>query len=45
MMITIMLVASIESLLTTTAIDKLDPYKRSSNMDKELISKGAGNFL
>lgn len=45
MMITIMLVASIESLLTATAIDKLDPYKRSSNMDKELISKGAGNFL
>ncbi|MBK7056676.1 MAG: SulP family inorganic anion transporter [Leptospiraceae bacterium] len=45
MMITIMLVASIESLLTTTAIDKLDPYKRSSNMDKELISKGAGNFI
>ena len=45
MMITIMLVASIESLLTATAIDKLDPYKRTSNMDRELISKGAGNFL
>jgi MFS superfamily sulfate permease-like transporter len=45
MMITIMLVASIESLLTATAIDKLDPYKRSSNMDKELISKGAGNVV
>ncbi|MBP9886154.1 MAG: SulP family inorganic anion transporter [Leptospiraceae bacterium] len=45
MMITIMLVASIESLLTATAIDKLDPYKRTSNMDKELISKGAGNFF
>lgn len=45
MMITIMLVASIESLLTATAIDKLDPFKRSSNMDKELISKGAANFL
>ncbi len=45
MTITIMIVASVESLLTATAIDKLDPYKRSSNMDKELISKGAGNLL
>lgn len=45
MMITIMLVGSIESLLTSAAVDKIDPYKRTSNMDRELISKGAGNFL
>lgn len=43
--ITISLVASIESLLSTYAIDKLDPLKRTSNLNMDLISKGASNIL
>lgn len=38
-------VASLESLLTAAAVDKLDPYGRRSDMDRELIGKGAGNVL
>ncbi len=45
MMITYSLVASLESLLTAAAIDKLDPYKRHSNYNRELFSKGSGNIL
>jgi MFS superfamily sulfate permease-like transporter len=41
----ISMVASIESLLTANAIDKLDPYKRRSDMNKELMGKGIGNFI
>ena len=45
MMITYALVASLESLLTASAIDKLDPYKRHSNFNRELFAKGSGNIL
>ena len=45
MMITYALVASLESLLTAAAIDKLDPLKRTSNFNRELYSKGGGNIL
>lgn len=45
MMITYSLVASLESLLTAAAIDKLDPYKRITNYNKELFAKGGGNIL
>lgn len=45
MMITYALVASLESLLTAAAIDKMDPYKRESNFNRELFAKGTGNML
>jgi MFS superfamily sulfate permease-like transporter len=45
MVITYALVASLESLLTAAAIDKLDPYKRESNFNRELFAKGSGNIL
>lgn len=45
MVLTISLIASIESLLTASAIDKNDPFNRHSNMDKELVAKGFGNFI
>ena len=45
MMLTYSLVASLESLLTASAIDKLDPFKRVSNFNRELFAKGSGNIL
>ena len=43
--ITYTLVASLESLLTAAAMDKMDPWKRRSNMNRELVSKGAANAI
>ncbi len=40
-----MFVASLESLLTAEAVDQIDPWKRRSNMNQELIGKGVGNSL
>lgn len=43
--VSIALIASIESLLSAAAVDKLDPMRRQSNMDRELVSKGICNML
>jgi MFS superfamily sulfate permease-like transporter len=42
---TIALVASLETLLNIEAIDKLDPHKRKSPPNRELIAQGVGNIL
>lgn len=41
--VSLALVAGIESLLTAAAVDRLDPYGRSSNLDRELLTKGLCN--
>jgi MFS superfamily sulfate permease-like transporter len=42
---TIAIVASIESLLSIEAADKLDPYKRITPTNRELMAQGAGNMV
>ncbi|MDD4914542.1 MAG: SulP family inorganic anion transporter [Methylococcales bacterium] len=43
--ITIWLVGSLESLLSASAVDKLDPYKRNSDLNKDLTAVGVGNLI
>lgn len=42
---TIAIVASLESLLSLEASDKLDPYKRLSPPNRELVAQGSGNIV
>lgn len=43
--IVICFVASLESLLSITAIDKLDPLNRITPPNRELMAQGAGNLM
>ena len=42
--VTIALVASLETLLNLEAVDKLDPQKRVSPTNRELVAQGIGNM-
>lgn len=42
--ITLAVVASIETLLSLEAIDKIDPWSRTSPPNRELLAQGAGNM-
>jgi MFS superfamily sulfate permease-like transporter len=39
------LVGSLEALLTVKAVDMMDPYRRKSNTNKDLIAVGIGNII
>ena len=43
--VTLALVASIETLLTIEATDKIDPLKRVTPTNRELLAQGTGNML
>lgn len=43
--ITIAIIASLESLLSVEAADKLDPYKRITPTNRELKAQGFGNLI
>ena len=43
--LTVGLVASVESLLSVEAADKLDPLKRTTPMNRELKAQGVGNMV
>jgi MFS superfamily sulfate permease-like transporter len=41
----ICLVGSLESLLSAAAVDKLDPYKRTSDLNRDVAAVGFGNII
>lgn len=43
--VTIAIVASLETLLCVDATDKLDPEKRTTNTNRELLAQGVGNMV
>ena len=43
--VVICIVASLETLLSIEAVDKIDPYNRITPQNQELIAQGTGNFI
>lgn len=43
--VSICLVGSLETMISAMAVDKLDPQKRVSNLNKDLTAVGVGNFI
>ena len=43
--LTLAIVASVETLLSIEAVDKIDPFKRVSPTNRELIAQGVGNIV
>ena len=43
--LTLGIVASVETLLSIEAVDKLDPFKRDTRLSRELIAQGMANSL
>ncbi|MGJ1433458.1 SulP family inorganic anion transporter [Sphingobacterium spiritivorum] len=41
---TIAIIASLETLLSIEAVDKIDPFKRNTPTNRELIAQGVGNM-
>ncbi|MGR9086158.1 MAG: bifunctional SulP family inorganic anion transporter/carbonic anhydrase [Gammaproteobacteria bacterium] len=42
--LTLAIIASLETLLSVEAVDKLDPYKRVTSTNRELVVQGIGNI-
>ena len=42
---TIAIVASLETLLSVEAVDKLDPHKRTTPTNREMLAQGTGNII
>ncbi|MFZ1262353.1 MAG: SulP family inorganic anion transporter [Chitinophagaceae bacterium] len=43
--VVICIVATLETLLSIEAVDKIDPYNRITPQNRELVAQGTGNFL
>jgi len=43
--VVVCLVATLETLLSIEAVDKIDPYNRITPQNRELIAQGTGNFF